>query len=59
MLLGSDYTIGVDGIGIVNAMEVVAGFSDVDDGQSLEGLRQFKSWTESQMLSLPALKALK
>ena len=59
MLLGSDYTIGIDGIGIVNAMEVVAGFSDVDDGQSLEGLRQFKSWTESQMLSLPGAKGAK
>ena len=38
MLLGSDYTQGVHGIGIVNAIEVVNAFPGV------EGLRQFRLW---------------
>ena len=62
MLLGSDYTIGIDGIGIVNAMEVLAGFSDADNEkgvESLEGLKQFKKWTENQTLSLPGAKGAK
>ena len=62
MLLGSDYTVGIDGIGIVNAMEVLAGFSDADKengAESLEGLKQFKKWTENQTLSLPGAKGAK
>ena len=62
MLLGSDYTVGIDGIGIVNAMEVLAGFSDADKEngvESLEGLKQFKKWTENQTLSLPGAKGAK
>lgn len=41
MLLGSDYTEGVAGIGIVNAMETLHVFPD------LEGLREFREWLES------------
>lgn len=38
MLLGSDYTEGVNGIGIVNALEVLSAFSD------FEGLEEFREW---------------
>lgn len=41
MLLGSDYTVGVSGIGIVNAIEVVRAFPEED------GLRKFREWIES------------
>ncbi|KAI9905907.1 hypothetical protein PsorP6_014178 [Peronosclerospora sorghi] len=38
LLLGSDYTDGVHGIGIVNASEIVAAYPGI------EGLREFKDW---------------
>lgn len=41
LLLGSDYTEGVSGIGIVNAIEVVNAFPEED------GLRRFREWIES------------
>jgi DNA excision repair protein ERCC-5 len=41
MLLGSDYTDGVRGIGIVNASEVVAAYPGVD------GLKEFKQWVQT------------
>ena len=41
MLLGSDYTEGIAGIGIVNAMETLHAFPD------LEALRAFKAWMDS------------
>ncbi|XP_068642422.1 DNA repair protein UVH3 isoform X2 [Aristolochia californica] len=41
LLLGSDYTEGVSGIGIVNAIEVVNAFPEE------EGLQKFKEWIES------------
>lgn len=41
MLLGSDYTEGVSGIGIVNAIEVVHAFPEKD------GLHKFREWVES------------
>ncbi|XP_057482418.1 DNA repair protein UVH3 isoform X2 [Actinidia eriantha] len=41
LLLGSDYTEGVSGIGIVNAVEVVNAFPEED------GLRKFREWIES------------
>jgi 5'-3' exonuclease len=41
LLLGSDYTEGVSGIGIVNAMEVVHAFS----GE--QGMKQFRDWFET------------
>ena len=40
MLLGSDYTLGVKGIGPVNATEIIDTFND------LEGLKRFKEWTD-------------
>ncbi|XP_022739308.1 DNA repair protein UVH3 isoform X3 [Durio zibethinus] len=41
LLLGSDYTEGVSGIGIVNAIEVVNAFPEED------GLHTFREWIES------------
>ncbi|KAH9604584.1 hypothetical protein KSS87_003600 [Heliosperma pusillum] len=41
LLLGSDYTEGVSGIGIVNAIEVVNAFPEDD------GLHSFREWVDS------------
>ncbi|OMO88684.1 Drug/metabolite transporter [Corchorus capsularis] len=41
LLLGSDYTEGISGIGIVNAIEVVNAFPEED------GLHKFREWVES------------
>lgn len=41
MLLGSDYTEGISGIGIVNATEVLNAFPEED------GLQKFREWIES------------
>ncbi|XP_057769315.1 DNA repair protein UVH3 isoform X2 [Salvia miltiorrhiza] len=41
LLLGSDYTEGISGVGIVNAIEVVTAFHGKD------GLREFREWIES------------
>mmetsp|Transcript_6751 Transcript_6751/g.29398 ORF Transcript_6751/g.29398 Transcript_6751/m.29398 type:complete len:352 (-) Transcript_6751:342-1397(-) len=40
LLLGSDYTEGVTGVGIVNALEIASVFSGFD------GLKTFRSWVE-------------
>eukprot|EP01041_Mallomonas_annulata_P004934 gene4934-9846_t len=51
-LLGSDYTEGVRGVGVVNAMEIVQTFNMKADGAQkpeegvMEGLRKFKDWLE-------------
>ena len=42
LLLGSDYTDGVNGVGIVNAMEVISSFT-ADAG----GLQAFRRWVRS------------
>ncbi|CBZ53997.1 putative RAD2 endonuclease [Neospora caninum Liverpool] len=41
MLLGCDYTLGVKGIGIVNAVEVLRAYP------SLDALRAFRAWAEA------------
>lgn len=46
LLLGSDYTEGVSGIGIVNAIEVVRAFPEED------GLQKFREWVLSPDLSI-------
>jgi DNA excision repair protein ERCC-5 len=45
MLLGGDYTEGVKGVGIVNAMEVLEIF-DVSDNLK-EGLQSFRKWLDA------------
>ena len=41
-LLGSDYALGIKGVGIVNAQEIIACF-----GPQQKGLQAFKEWLES------------
>ncbi|GKY98340.1 hypothetical protein MPSEU_000791600 [Mayamaea pseudoterrestris] len=51
MLLGGDYTEGVKGVGIVNAMEILHAF---DFSKSTgEGLRAFKAWLDG--IDLPGV----
>ncbi len=43
--LGSDYTEGVVGVGIVNAMEIIHAFSMKEEtGGIIKGLQKFKEW---------------
>lgn len=51
LLLGSDYTDGVRGIGIVNATEVVTSFPGLD------GMREFKSWVQAFDIAEEAQRA--
>jgi len=44
MLLGGDYTVGVNGVGIVNGMEILQAFP-VKDGVQ-EGLSAFRKWLD-------------
>jgi DNA excision repair protein ERCC-5 len=44
MLLGSDYTSGVKGVGIVNGMEILQAFPVQDN--LLEGLQKFRTWLD-------------
>ncbi|KAF5830170.1 hypothetical protein DUNSADRAFT_14946 [Dunaliella salina] len=53
LLLGSDYTEGVAGIGVVNAMEVVLAFPGLD------GLRAFREWVEAPDAELVGMAAQK
>ncbi|CAH8267010.1 unnamed protein product [Arabidopsis lyrata] len=53
MLLGSDYTEGISGIGIVNAIEVVTAFPEED------GLHKFREWVESPDPTILGLKIKK
>ena len=45
LLLGSDYTSGVHGVGVVNAFEIIQAFGCC--GSSTEGLNRFKKWVEA------------
>lgn len=45
--LGSDYTEGVHGIGMVNAMEIIEAFPmKAETGGPIKGLSKFKEWLE-------------
>lgn len=51
MLVGSDYTVGIEGIGPVTAMEILAYFSDKSNKPETEAdiaetLRNFKRWVQ-------------
>lgn len=41
MMLGCDYTEGIKGIGIVNAMQILKAFEDID------ALKRFTNWAKS------------
>ena len=53
LLLGSDYTEGVQGVGIVNALEIVTAF------QGVEGLTEFKKWCDTSEFTGAVPKALR
>lgn len=49
MLVGSDYTVGVQGVGPVTALEILAAFPPADASVSdhkklLAGLEKFREW---------------
>eukprot|EP00898_Chlorokybus_atmophyticus_P006635 jgi/Chlat1/6973/Chrsp52S06650 len=46
LLLGSDYTEGVSGVGIVNAMETISAFPGI------EGLRKYADWVKAPDMTL-------
>ena len=54
LLLGSDYTEGIHGIGIVNAIEIVSTFQ----GPVAEASKAFKSWVELEELTMVPEKLL-
>lgn len=43
LLLGSDYTVGIKGIGGVNALEILRAFP-ATSGDNLNGLKNFREW---------------
>lgn len=50
LFLGSDYTYGIKGVGIVNAMEIVEVFD------SIEALKRFADWASRADILLPDLE---
>jgi DNA excision repair protein ERCC-5 len=57
--LGSDYTEGVNGIGVVNAMEIIQAFSmKIESGGPLDGLKKFKEWLQGYDFAAELLKDL-
>ena len=52
LLLGSDYTLGIKGVGPVNAIEVIRAFSGDD------GLREFGAWVNSTSPAMPLSRAV-
>lgn len=62
MLVGSDYTIGVPGVGSVTALEILAAFPETDDGEveqyhSLSNLRKFRDWIKNGREGITSLKS--
>nr|CAH7741902.1 unnamed protein product [Callosobruchus chinensis] len=67
LLVGSDYTIGVSGVGPVTALEILATFPPTSQSQEftlthnqlLTGLREFKSWFSKGRNAGPGRSSLK
>nr|CAI5827163.1 unnamed protein product [Callosobruchus analis] len=67
LLVGSDYTIGVSGVGPVTALEILATFPPASQSQEftltqnqlLAGLREFKSWFSKGRSAGPGRSSLK
>lgn len=60
MLVGSDYTVGIEGIGPVTAIEILAYFSDKSNKPETEAdiaetLRKFKQWIDTNRGGASAL----
>lgn len=49
-LLGSDYSEGIHGVGIVNALEILEAFRDSSNNRALTTLRAFRKWWESDRI---------
>jgi DNA excision repair protein ERCC-5 len=49
MLMGGDYTEGIKGVGLVNAMEILDAFDVAEDGKA--GLLRFRKWLDGFDLS--------
>lgn len=59
MLVGSDYTPGLNGIGPVTALEILAAFPTSNQGGILAGLQKFRDWISSGSVIGSARAALK
>mgnify|MGYP000011727734 CR=1 FL=1 len=55
MLTGSDYSVGIEGIGAVSGMEVLAEFP----GSGIESLKCFKKWWTAYNGSVSAVRMTK
>nr|CAD7268531.1 unnamed protein product [Timema shepardi] len=44
LLVGSDYTVGLRGVGPVTALEILAAFPPADSEDILAGLHMFRDW---------------
>lgn len=58
LLVGSDYTIGVSGIGPVTGLEILGAFP-ADEGNLLRGLNNFRYWITSGRSAGPGRAALR
>ncbi|XP_011506583.1 PREDICTED: DNA repair protein complementing XP-G cells [Ceratosolen solmsi marchali] len=58
LLVGSDYTSGLSGVGPVTALEILAAFPS-DEKDILRGLRAFSSWYRAGKLSAPGKATLR
>lgn len=66
LLVGSDYTIGVRGVGPVTALEILSAFPppeasefDITQAQLVSGLKEFKAWFTKGQTGGPGRSALK
>lgn len=59
MLVGSDYTPGLTGIGPVTALEILAAFPNSNHGGILTGLQKFRDWIAAGCPAGPYRNALK
>lgn len=58
MMVGSDYTLGLNGIGPVTAVEILASFPS--SSQNLfESLEKFRDWFTGKAKNVPPRTALK
>jgi len=58
LLVGSDYTTGVAGVGPVTALEILAAFP-ADGDNVLHGLHNFCSWIKKEMVTAPGKRGLR
>lgn len=59
LLVGSDYTTGVQGIGPVTALEILAAFPMSTPSELLSGLAEFRRWYQGKTQKGPARNSLR